>query len=94
MVRRILDLPDKNLLKTSPSRSIINQILNIIVLPPPRPDIHLRQLHKLGPFIQFPEQYKAHKYREQDIVDDEILGAKGVEEGRVSLEEDQEDVCR
>ena len=64
------------------------------IVPSSRPDIHLLELHPLGLLPELVPQKQDDKHRQQDITYHKRSRAERVQEGRVSLEEDEEDVGR
>ena len=64
------------------------------IVPSSRPNIHLLKLHPLGLLPELVPQKQDDKHGQQDITDHKRSGAERVQEGRVALEEDQEDVGR
>lgn len=64
------------------------------IIPSSGPNIHLLELHPLGLLPELVPQEQNDEHGEQDITDHKRSRAERVQEGRVSLEEDEEDVGR
>lgn len=60
---------------------------------PASPNIHFLQFDPASLVPELVHDNKENKHWQQDVVDHEIGGTKRVKEARVSLEEDEEDVC-
>jgi len=72
----------------------LGQCLLFHKFPPPGPNIHIAQLNPARPIPELINNYEQCKHRKQDIVDHKVFRAEWVEETRVPLEEDEEDIGR
>lgn len=75
-----------------PPLALSRQFIHLAKLPAPRPNIHILQLHPLGLIPKLVHNHEQDEYRQQDVAFHKADSAERVQETRVPLEEDEEDV--
>lgn len=85
-------LPNNNLLNPRPPRFRRLNLNTRLQLSSPRPNIHIRQLHKPRPMPQLIDHDEQNKHRKEDIINHKVRCTERIQKCRVSLEEDEEDV--